>query len=252
MIISVVFVGFIMRPISQSDVFGKNTLKNIESHFFLSCAMCKQQTSCLTLFRTVFLCNLIGTYVNKRRHVVFMGFSMLKGGVFGYIFCPCAMDMRDWSQSIDCTVNLSLIKHYNLEAKIQSMLPTQCAIWTCLALSWSTAKILTNEGDISNTKIHKHVVHPQIVQHSQQYVFFGTFWCCGDHVRCKLSTQGKYAFQFITSSLFDAFWTVRFLFCKYFYFTPRFSVAYVWLSKLKAWLLEKFLAMLLKQLDIEY
>ena len=37
--------------------------------------------------------------------------------------------------SINCTVNLVLIKHYNLECKIQDLLPTQGIILACFALS---------------------------------------------------------------------------------------------------------------------
>ena len=36
---------------------------------------------------------------------------------------------------IDCTVHLILIKHYNLESKIQGQLPIQGIILACLALS---------------------------------------------------------------------------------------------------------------------
>ena len=57
------------------------------------------------------------------------------------------------------------------------MLPTQDIIWACLALSWST-KNFNKDCRISNKKILKHVVHPQIVQHSKQYMFFGIFQGC--------------------------------------------------------------------------
>ena len=39
------------------------------------------------------------------------------------------------ARSIDCMVNLIVIKHYNLESKIQSLLFTQGIILACLALS---------------------------------------------------------------------------------------------------------------------
>ena len=39
------------------------------------------------------------------------------------------------ARSIDCTVNLILIKHCNLESKIQGLLSTQGMIFACLALS---------------------------------------------------------------------------------------------------------------------
>ena len=38
-------------------------------------------------------------------------------------------------QSIDFTINLILVKHYNFESKIQRMLPIRDMILTCLALS---------------------------------------------------------------------------------------------------------------------
>ena len=39
------------------------------------------------------------------------------------------------ARSIGCTINLVLIKHYNLESKIQGLLSTQGIILACLALS---------------------------------------------------------------------------------------------------------------------
>ena len=39
------------------------------------------------------------------------------------------------ARSIDCTVHLILIKHYNLESKIQGLLFIQGIILACLALS---------------------------------------------------------------------------------------------------------------------
>ena len=36
--------------------------------------------------------------------------------------------MRDLSKSIDCTVNLNLMQHYNLKSKINSVLPTRSGI----------------------------------------------------------------------------------------------------------------------------
>ena len=39
------------------------------------------------------------------------------------------------ARSINCTVYLILIKHYNLESKIQGLLPIQGIILACLALS---------------------------------------------------------------------------------------------------------------------
>ena len=38
-------------------------------------------------------------------------------------------------RSIDCTVHLIVIKHYNFESKIQGLLPIQSIILACLALS---------------------------------------------------------------------------------------------------------------------
>ena len=77
-------------------------------------------------------------------------------------------------ENLPSYINLIVIKHYNLESKIQSLLPTQGIILACLAFCCST----TNERCISNTKIHKHVVQSQIVQLSKQYVFFCIFLCC--------------------------------------------------------------------------
>ena len=39
------------------------------------------------------------------------------------------------ARSIDCTVHLILIKHYNLESKIHGLLPIRGIILACLALS---------------------------------------------------------------------------------------------------------------------
>ena len=39
------------------------------------------------------------------------------------------------ARSIDCKVHSILIKHYNLESKIQGLLPIQGIILACLALS---------------------------------------------------------------------------------------------------------------------
>ena len=39
------------------------------------------------------------------------------------------------ARSIDCTVYFILIKHYNLESKIQGLFPSQGIILACLALS---------------------------------------------------------------------------------------------------------------------
>ena len=49
----------------------------------------------LTFIRTVFLRDLIGTYVDNCQHAVFTCFSMLMRGVFKYIFCLLVMDMQD-------------------------------------------------------------------------------------------------------------------------------------------------------------
>ena len=49
----------------------------------------------LTLIRTVFLRDLIGTCVDNCQHAVFTCFSMLMRGVFKYIFCLLVMDMQD-------------------------------------------------------------------------------------------------------------------------------------------------------------
>ena len=49
----------------------------------------------LALIRTLFLSDLIGTYVNNCHHVVFMCFSMLMRCVFKYIFRSFVMDIRD-------------------------------------------------------------------------------------------------------------------------------------------------------------
>ena len=58
-----------------------------------------------------------------------MCFSMVMRGVFRYIFCPCVMIcMHDLSKSIDFTVNLNLIKHYNLKSKNNSALPTRSGV----------------------------------------------------------------------------------------------------------------------------
>ena len=102
--------------------------------------------SVLTLIRTVFLCNLIGTYVDKCQHAIFLCFSVLMRTVFKVymlffydryarmINLP-AQSIDRAARSIDCTVNLYLTKHYNLESKIQSLLPTPGIILACLALS---------------------------------------------------------------------------------------------------------------------
>ena len=80
-------------------------------------------------------------------------------------------------QSIDFTINLILIKHYNFESKIQRMLPIRDMILTCLALSQSTTKFQQTKVVFQTLKTQA-CSHPQIVQHSGQYVFFGIFLCC--------------------------------------------------------------------------
>ena len=96
-------------------------------------------------------------------------------------------------ENLPSYINLIVIKHYNLESKIQSLLPTQGIILACLAFCCSTTKFSTNERCISNTKIHKHVVQSQFVQLSKQYVFFCIFCVAGKHLGGKPSMQVEYA-----------------------------------------------------------
>ena len=49
----------------------------------------------LTLIRTVFLRDLIGTYVDNCQHAVFTCFLMLIRCVFNNIFCHLVMDLQD-------------------------------------------------------------------------------------------------------------------------------------------------------------
>ena len=94
----------------------------------------------------MFLCNLIGTYVDNCQNAIFLCFSMLMGTVFkvymlssvgryAQLIHLTAQSIDRAARSINCTVNLGLIKHYNLECKIQDVLPTQGIILACLALS---------------------------------------------------------------------------------------------------------------------
>ena len=100
----------------------------------------------LTLIRTAFLCNLIGTYVDNYQHAIFMSFSMLMLTVFKVYMLSSygryarlinltAQSIDRAAPSIDCMVDLIVIKHYNLESKIQILLSTQGIILACLALS---------------------------------------------------------------------------------------------------------------------
>ena len=100
----------------------------------------------LTLVRTVFLRNLIRTYVDNCQHAIFFCFSMLMRTVFKVYMLSSysryarlinltTQSINRSAQSIDCTVNLILIKHCNLQSKIQGLLPTQGIILACLALS---------------------------------------------------------------------------------------------------------------------
>ena len=54
-----------------------------------------KNTVVLTLIRTVFLRDLIGTYVDNCQHAVFTCFSMQMRGVFNNIFCLLVIDMQD-------------------------------------------------------------------------------------------------------------------------------------------------------------
>ena len=94
----------------------------------------------------MFLCYLIGTYVNNCQHAIFLCFSMLMHIVFkvymlssydryAQLINLTAQSIDRAARSIDCTVNLILIKHFNLESKIQGPLPIQGIILACLALS---------------------------------------------------------------------------------------------------------------------
>ena len=84
---------------------------------------------------------------------------------------------------------------------------------------------------------------------------FLIFFCvAGKHVGGKASMQGEYTFSSVIFFPFNALNCLVYgarksinkphLFGKYFCFTFQISVAYVWLSKLKTWLLEKILAIL--------
>ena len=100
----------------------------------------------LTLMRTVFLCNLIETYVDNCQHAIFLYFSMQMRTVFKVKMLSSydryarltnltAQSIDRAARSIDCTVHFILIKHYNLESKIQGLLPSQGIIFACFALS---------------------------------------------------------------------------------------------------------------------
>ena len=119
--------------------------------------------SCFCLvnaYQNSFLLNVIGAYVDICQHAVFMlltvivnmpffiCFSMLmRGNVFKYVFLLLvvyglvrfidltAQTILSAARSIYCTVNLTVIKHYNFESKTQGMLPSQEIILVCLALS---------------------------------------------------------------------------------------------------------------------
>ena len=79
----------------------------------------------LTLIRTVFLANLIGTYVDKCQHAVFMFFNANAWCFEVYFFSSIdgharlinltAQSNDRAARSIDCMVNLNLIKHYNFK-----------------------------------------------------------------------------------------------------------------------------------------
>ena len=131
-------------PLSPDELLekGQNTSRRLRS---IICHIVIESLLILTLIRTVFLRNLIGTFVDICQHAVFMCFSMLMRGVFKYFLF--SYDRRErlinlteqlidrTMQSIDFTINLILIKHYNFESKIQRMLPIRDMILPCLALS---------------------------------------------------------------------------------------------------------------------
>ena len=84
----------------------------------------------LTLIRTAFLCNFIGTYVDNSQHAIFLCFSMLMRTVlkvymlssdsrYARLINLTEQSIDRATRSVNCTVNLVLIKHYNLEYKIQ-------------------------------------------------------------------------------------------------------------------------------------
>ena len=125
-------------------VKGEKIGKNLNVLLCLYCC-CSQKCLCgeaaaaaLTLIRTVFLRNLIGTYVDNCQHAIFVCFSMLMRTVFKVYmlssYSRYARLINLTTRSIDCTVNLILIKHCNLESKIQGLLPTEGIILACLAL----------------------------------------------------------------------------------------------------------------------
>ena len=115
--------------LAGSDYFSINDMLSLKSNL----------PSLLTLIRTVLLRNLTRTYIDNCQHAIFLCFSMLMRTVFKVYMLPSysryARLINLTTRSIDCTVNLILIKHCNLESKIQGLLPTQGIILACLALS---------------------------------------------------------------------------------------------------------------------
>ena len=83
----------------QPERFGNqiqvSILKNVLAVFLIYVQSFCQPHNILTLIRTVFLHDSIGTYVDNCQHAVFTCFLMLMRGVFNYIFCLLVMDMQD-------------------------------------------------------------------------------------------------------------------------------------------------------------
>ena len=84
--------------------------------------------------------------VDNCQYAIFLCFSMLMRTVFNVYMLSSysryaqlinltTQSINRFVRSIDCMVNLILIKHCKLEYKIQGLLPTQGIILACLALS---------------------------------------------------------------------------------------------------------------------
>ena len=104
--IKVYFVCFVELKVPSLKPNGGKARKNVFLNFNLArhLKIFERTTNCsvLTLIRIMFLCDLIGAYVDDYQHAVFTYFSMLMRGVFKNIFC-----LLVWTCKIDQSYSLA-------------------------------------------------------------------------------------------------------------------------------------------------
>ena len=199
--------------------------------------------------------------LRSAKNVVFSLFCIFVGRPMwvGYIAPPLPLPlaillgMRDWSRSIDCSVNLNLIQHCTVEFKIQGMFPTQWITWACLALSWSTTKFQKTKVVFQTQKYTNMWCTHKWFSILSKMCFLVFFSVAG-----KPSMHGKCAFHICNIFPFDALYCTVYvvrssinkphLFDKYFILPVNFRLLTFGKANGK---FERTLVMLLKQSCIE-